>query len=185
MHKNMKIDQFVPGMSVGDAVSTHALEIQKMIQEQGIDSQIYSVLRHVSPHMKPACLDYRQFNGNAKPENILIYHFSIGSPLTSLFCQFPGKKVMVYHNITPARFFQGVNEEKAKVVEEGRKQLKELASVPDLALGVSEYNRQELIEAGFKETGILPLIIDREKLEMPPQVKLLNQYRDGKSLVPQ
>lgn len=176
----MRIDQFVPGMSVGDAVSNHALEIQKMIQEQGTESLIYSVFRHVSPHMKPACLDYRQFNGSDRPENILIYHFSIGSPLTPLFCRFPGKKVMVYHNITPACFFQGVNEEKAKVVEEGRKQLKELALVPDLALGVSEYNRRELVEAGFKTTGVLPLVIDRAKLETPPHVKLLNRYRDGK-----
>lgn len=175
-----KVHQLVPGMSVGDAVSQHALEIQQILRDQGIESNIYSVSQHVSPHMKAACLDYKEHAVESDPHNGLIYHFSTGSPLSDYFQSVPDKKIMIYHNITPARFFRGVSEEKAESVEEGRRQLKELAQTPELALGVSEYNRQELEEAGFKNTGVLPLVFEPQAWNGNLNEKLFKQYRDGK-----
>lgn len=176
----MQVHQFLPGMNVGDAVTTHALEIQNILKQKGEDSRIFSVMRHVSPHLKGACSDYREYAPLSNPHNSVIYHFSIGSELTPFFKNLPDKKVIIYHNITPAKFFQGINEKKASDVAEGRKQLNDLAPIPQLALGVSDFNRQELVEAGFRKTGVLPLIIDRSKWDVPPQRKLINLYRDGK-----
>ena len=47
-----------------------------------------------------------------------------------------------------------------------------------LALGDSEYNRQELEELGFEPTGVLPLIIDLTRLEQlsGPEAEMLNRY---------
>ena len=177
----MEIHQLVPGLCVGDAVTNHALEIQKFLKQQGHSSLIFSVDQHVSPHMKSACLDYRQHAATSSAKNILIYHFSTGSELTAYFQKAPDKKIMIYHNITPARFFRGLSEEKAESVEAGRLQLKELAPTPELALGVSQYNQKELIEAGFQNTGILPLVFDPHPWNGNLNSALLRKYRDGKT----
>ena len=39
-----------------------------------------------------------------------------------------------------------------------------LADRADLAVGVSEYNRLELVDAGFDQTGVLPLVVDTARL---------------------
>ncbi len=177
----MQVHQLVPGLSVGDAVTNHALEIQQILRELGHESNIYSVSKHVSPHMKSACLDYKEHASKSSKENIALYHFSTGSELTPYFQSLPDKKMMVYHNITPARFFQGLSEEKAKSVEEGRTQLNQLATSSEISLGVSEYNRSELEEAGYKNTGVLPLVIDPPSWDGSINDSLLKQYRDGKT----
>ncbi len=177
----MEIHQLVPGLCVGDAVTNHALEIQKFLREEGHSSLIFSVDRHVSPHMKSACLDYKQHAAKSSAKNILIYHFSTGSELTPYFRSAPDRKMMIYHNITPAHFFRGVSEEKAESVAAGRLQLNELAATPELALGVSEYNRKELIDAGFKKTGVFPLVFDPHKWNGHLNSALLRKYRDGKT----
>lgn len=176
----MQIHQLIPGLSVGDAVTNHALEIQKILRGMGIPSELFSVPRHVSPHLKKVGHDYREHAPLSSPKNGVIYHFSIGSELSQYFQQLPDKKVMIYHNITPAKYFRGLNDQKALDVEEGRKQLETLSSVPDLALGVSNYNRLELVEAGYAKTGVFPLILDPTQWNLPPRRGILNQYRDGK-----
>lgn len=175
----MQVHQFVPGMAVGDAVTNHALEIQGILRRWNISSEIYSVPRHVSPHMKPLCRDYREHRGRTRQEDIAVYHFSIGSELSDYFRALPDKKVMIYHNITPQKFFNTVSLQKAKAVEEGRQQLRDLAPVPDLALGVSDFNRRELEQAGYRRTGVFPLVVNEKKWDTPANRAILNRYRDN------
>jgi glycosyltransferase involved in cell wall biosynthesis len=87
--------------------------------------------------------------------------------------------VLVYHNITPAEWFDGVHEEKARVLRAGREEMRSLAGVPDLALGVSEFNRRELERFGFSPTGVLPLVADPAKLSSAPDPVFLRRFGDG------
>jgi glycosyltransferase involved in cell wall biosynthesis len=48
--------------------------------------------------------------------------------------------------------------------------------VADLALGVSEYNRKELEDAGFRRTGVIPLTIDWSGMDGEPDQALINKY---------
>jgi len=45
-------------------------------------------------------------------------------------------------------------------------------------LGVSEYNRQELLELGFKTSAVLPIIIDFGKYNVGADNKMLKRYDD-------
>jgi glycosyltransferase involved in cell wall biosynthesis len=58
-----------------------------------------------------------------------------------------------------------------------------LARVTDLALGVSEFNRQELEAAGFRRTGVLPILLDWAAYAHPPVRSLLERYRAGTTLL--
>ncbi len=42
-----------------------------------------------------------------RKEDVIIYHNSIGTEMTFDFENFPCRKIMVYHNITPPEFFDG------------------------------------------------------------------------------
>jgi glycosyltransferase involved in cell wall biosynthesis len=74
----------------------------------------------------------------------------------------------VYHNITPAHFFAPFDASVFGLARAGRAELATLAAVPDLALGVSEFNRAELESMGFERTGVLPLAVDLERLTQAP-----------------
>ena len=57
---------------------------------------------------------------------------------------------LVYHNITPPEYFVDVNKELVQLCYRGRRELALYKSRCDLALGDSEYNRQELEAIGFR-----------------------------------
>ncbi len=175
----MKINQLLPGFGSGDAISNYALQLQAILRGWGHESEIYCESRHVGPTEEHLCRDYRLYPAPGEPSDIAIYHYSIGSALTEFFGHVKGRKILIYHNITPHVWFQGIHDEKARSLWEGREELKRLAGVPDLALGVSEFNRRELEEFGFTRTAVLPLILDQARLSLTPDPKLLKRYGDG------
>ena len=67
---------------------------------------------------------------------------------------------LVYHNITPPEYFLGVHKDLVKLCFRGRRELTAYIDRCDLALGDSEYNRQELEALGFPRTGVLPVVPD-------------------------
>ena len=178
----MRIDQFLPGFGSGDAISNYALALRDIIRSWGCDSRIYSVRRHVTSLVEELCEDYRDFPSPGSPDDVVLYHYSIGSELSLFVSGLAGKKVLVYHNITPCGYFAGIHEEKMKALWEGREELKGMAGAVDLALGVSEFNRRELEECGFGRTGVLPLILDRKRLSsIAPDGALMRRYGDGRT----
>ncbi len=95
--------------------------------------------------------------------DVTILHFALPSPLTAGLARQAGRKAIVYHNITPERFFAPYNAEMARICRLGREELASLAPSVDLALADSEYNRRELADLGFRKTDVLPLFIDFRK----------------------
>ncbi len=75
---------------------------------------------------------------------------------------------LVYHNITPPEYFIGVHKDLVKLCFRGRRELTAYIDRCDLALGDSEYNRQELEALGFRDTGVLPVVPDFTHLDVPP-----------------
>ena len=79
----------------------------------------------------------------------------------------PDRMVLVYHNITPPEYFVDVNKELVQLCFCGRRELALYQPRCDLALGDSEYNRQELEALGFPPTGVLPVVPDFDHLAGP------------------
>ena len=80
--------------------------------------------------------------------------------MTDAFGRFAGGRVLQYHNVTPARFFAPYDPALFRLASLARQELATLVGRVDLALGVSDYNRQELEALGFAPTGVLPLAVD-------------------------
>ena len=176
----MRIDQLLAGFMPGDAISNYALEIRKLVRSWGCQSDIFVHPSNVDDRARHLCRPISEHKELSSPGNILIYHFSIGSNATGYFRTVPDRRVIIYHNITPARYFDVILPETAGFLREGREQLKELAGVTELALGVSEYNRRELEEAGFPRTGTVPLTNDWSSLDESPSRSIALRYQSSR-----
>jgi glycosyltransferase involved in cell wall biosynthesis len=112
--------------------------------------------------------------------DVTIFHFALPSPMTAPFASLNGRKVLQYHNITPASFFAPYDAGLFRLAALGRRELATLAGRVDLALGDSEFNRQELEALGFGPTGVLPIAVDTERITgAPPRPALERILGDG------
>ena len=76
---------------------------------------------------------------------------------------------LIYHNITPPEYFVGVHRTLARQCFRGRRELRAYADRCDLALGDSEFNRQDLEQLGFPRTAVLPVVPDFSHLDRPAE----------------
>lgn len=180
MKERGAIHQWTAGASTGDAISTYALALQGMLRAMGYESELFTDFNHVSFDMRTHCRDLRSFPADLPGKSAVIYHFSIGSYLTERFLSLPSgvTPILYYHNITPARYFRSFLPETARVLEEGRRQLLQLAPRVELAMGPSLYNCSELEEAGCRRTAHVPLLWDRPDILEPPDPGVLSLYDD-------
>lgn len=174
----MNVHQFLTSFSYGDAIGNEAMEIRDYLRSQGIGSEVFTL--HFHPRYAHQVRNYLDYDRFSAPGNTVIYHFSIGSPVTRKFLRLNDRKVIIYHNITPYRFFLDYHRVLAKDCFKGRLELKSLAGRVDLALGDSEYNRRELEEAGFRATGVLPLVMDFSKFAAPVLPVFRRLFADGR-----
>jgi glycosyltransferase involved in cell wall biosynthesis len=152
----MQIHQILPTLSHGDAIGNEARLMQSLFREWGYTSHIFAE----NIHPKITAFYVNKYKEYSHKDNILIYHYSIGSDITEFFKTLPDKKILIYHNITPPEYFIGINGVLYKLLKEGRDSLPSLIPYVKLAIGDSEYNRQELENMGFSRTTVLPILID-------------------------
>jgi glycosyltransferase involved in cell wall biosynthesis len=172
----MKVTQLLPSVHSGDAVGDSAYEIHKALIERGVESVIMGV--NIDDHLKDRTVDFKKFAQYDTPETIHIYHFAVPSPITYVFKVAKGRKVVIYHNITPPHFFERFSAELVAITTTGRHEIQLLADATDLGLADSEFNRLELEQYGFKRTGVLPILLDFSKYTLPADEQVLAQYHD-------
>jgi L-malate glycosyltransferase len=172
-----RVHQVLATLGYGDAIGHEVLGIQRALQAAGYESSIY--VETADPRLEPLTLDYRDMVGKVTEEDVLIHHFSIGSRASRTAYALPGRMALVYHNITPPEYFIGVHKDLVKLCFRGRRELTAYIDRCDLALGDSEYNRQELQDLGFPDTGVLPVVPDFTHLDGPPDRALSSGFDDG------
>ena len=158
----MEIIQLLPNMADGDAISNHAIELKQLLKGWGHTSEIYALVREggVSQHCRPI----QEFR--PKIDSITLYHYSIGCEKVSLlFEKCDGRKILIYHNITPYHFFSKLHAALAKCLKEGRERLGSFRNQVELAIGDSQYNVEELNDLGYRKTITLPIILDFKKFK--------------------
>ena len=114
--------------------------------------------------------------------DIIIYHKSTGTDLDKKLGDFPCRKIMIYHNITPPEFFRPYNPEAAALTARGYEGLRRLKSTVDMCLAVSEYNKADLIRYGFTcPIEVRPILIPFADYDKEPDSGTLARYSDGKT----
>ena len=154
------VHQFVSTISPRDAVGNIVVSIQKILQESGYNSEIYAETIH--PEMKKYAKSHTKYN-KENSDDILIYHHGFASNLVDYLLLLKNKIILIYHNITPASFFVELDDETVAGCIRGREQLDQLRDKVIMSLAFSKYSEEELIQKKFKNTAVIPAIIDLKK----------------------
>lgn len=170
------VHQVLATLGYGDAIGHEVLGIQQVLREAGYRSEIF--VETADARLEPQTRDYRELRDTSAPDNILIHHFSIGSRASRIAFALPDRMVLVYHNITPPEYFLDVHPLLVRQCYRGRRELSAYARRCDLALGDSEFNREELAAMGFPDTAVLPVVPGFAHLETPPDRRVVEAFDD-------
>ena len=161
----MRVNQWVPAAHRGDAIGDSARKVRDMLRGAGHESEIFALT--VDEELRREILPFS--DPGAVRGDVTIFHFALPSPMTEAFAGLKGARVLQYHNITPAHFFAPYDPGLFRLAALGRRELATLAGRVDLALGDSEFNRQELEDLGFTPTGVLPIAVNTERITGAPR----------------
>ena len=152
------------------------LGINRALRTAGYESEI--IVETADPRLEDLTVDYRDIVNDIGPDDLLIHHFSLGSKASRTAYALPARMVLIYHNITPPEYFLGVHEQLVRQCYHGRRELTGYRTRCELALGDSEFNRQELESLGFDPTGVLHVVPDFSHLDVTPDPRVLDAYDD-------
>jgi glycosyltransferase involved in cell wall biosynthesis len=168
------VNQWVPAAHKGDAIGDSARFMRRLLRRLGHRSEIYALTvddelqGEVHPFADP----------EARRGDLTIFHFALPSPMTEAFGRLPGRRVLQYHNVTPASYFAPFDAALFRLASFAREELATLVGRVDLALGASEYSREELESIGFGLTGVLPLAVDLKRVTLPSNRPALDLMLD-------
>ncbi|MDE6730917.1 MAG: glycosyltransferase, partial [Oscillospiraceae bacterium] len=174
----MRIIQFVPTLAFGDAVGNDTIALQKAMRELGYETRIYA--EAVDQRLpKNTAQDLCNGMPALEPSDIILYHMSTGSKLNYSLENYPCRKMMIYHNITPPHFFKNYNPDAQTNAQYGLDGLHHLAEsgTIDYCLADSAFNAQELRDAGFHcPIAVRPILIPFQDYETKPDAGILKKY---------
>lgn len=169
----MNIHQVMDALDYGDAVSNHAVNLRELLLEMGYNSGIYSKYVHNNRKQLFNPVDKLKVNN----EDIILFHFSGKSEIVQKIIDMKCKKLLVYHNVTPAHFFEKIGNF-YKYCNEGLKQLKNITHSFDGFIADSEFNKNDLNKMGVNNVQVLPIVIDFEAMSSHIiNESLLSQYK--------
>ncbi len=155
------LHQVLASAAPGDAITELALQTRTLLRQVG-PSEIYA--RHIAPALADDVLPIERY----RPRNargILIVHASIGQAEVHEFLTGrPEPLVLVYHNVTPGRFFEPYDTVFAGLLDVGRREVERLRPRVVCAIADSEYNARELSAMGYRDVRVVPPVMDVRRL---------------------
>jgi len=166
----MRIDQWVPALHRGDAIGDSARLMRDAFRSWGDSADVYAL--ELDDDLAGDGRPFSEWRAGG-PDDVVILHYALPSPLTAALRAHRGRRVLLHHNVTPPEFFEGYDPEMVRICTLGREELAGLREAVDLGLGDSEFNRRELELAGFRRTGVLPIYLDFTRYRQKPNPVLL------------
>jgi glycosyltransferase involved in cell wall biosynthesis len=139
-------------LTPGDAVGNDVLGMGRALRACGHEVGLFA--DHIALDRSHAWPLSRLRTFLAGRDGLVIYHHAIGwDRAVRLLGKLRCRRVVRYHNVTPARFFEGLNAGCVADCRQGRAQLRQLADYRcDLYLSASAFNQREL-EAEGADSG--------------------------------
>ncbi len=170
--------QLVHTLSYGDAISGEVLALQRCARERGYESEIFAI--NIHPAYQGKARKYAELSQDYSGDVWL--HYSLGSPLNECYRNLRrARRTLVYHNLTPARWFAGINPRIVDDIERGARELPALCAMSDRLIADSEFNAGELKALGF-HADVLTLPIDPARWSEPANAGIASLLRADPSL---
>jgi glycosyltransferase involved in cell wall biosynthesis len=167
----------LPRLAWGDAVGNQVRYLQALLRGWGYASEVYAGQwdEECRGQVRPA----EAWLKEAREDSVLLIHHSFESRLVPLIARGPGRKVLVYHNVTPAPLFEGFDRKVAAACEAAREELLALRPLVEAAFAYSHFSAEELTAAGFGRVEVLPFALDWNAFHAPPDPTFQAEFDDG------
>ncbi|MFZ5446896.1 MAG: glycosyltransferase family 4 protein [Myxococcota bacterium] len=152
-----RVHQLLPNFTLSDAMGQAAVAWQRALRHLGFAGELYA--EEVAPGLRS--LVHPASELWVRPDDLVLYHHGIASPLAGRVMHLPCRRGVVFHNVTPARFYEGTR--LAEPLVAGRAQLAALADFVEVSIGVSRFNARELEVAGHRNVHVVPLFVEPER----------------------
>lgn len=173
----------IPTFEPRDAVGNDAFGMYQVLRQAGYPVKIFSQTINPSysaiaePMAPPASGLFRDRRA------VMIYHHATDWPIgEQIFGESQNKKVIKYHNVTPAEFFSGYAENYYQGCRNGAAATGRLARVDNTWIwGDSQFNTDEFIARGADVARcrvIAPLHQVKELLDCPLDPAVIGKYRE-------
>jgi glycosyltransferase involved in cell wall biosynthesis len=146
------VHQVLSGAGPVDAVTQQAFEYQRVL-----GGEVYAAA--IEPAVRGRVRSVKRLD--PAPDDLLLFHYSAYAPRLEPLLEMPQRKLLVYHNVTPAEYLWEHQPHVATLCALGRDHLPRWAQAVDVAAAVSEYNAAELREAGARDVRVVPILLRR------------------------
>lgn len=175
----MRIAQLTENLMAADAISDNVMALHAALRQGGFEPLLFAGHDGLHPEgIRVGCP--RDMEKELRPSDLLLYQYSIGSPLTDWFLQQRCRKAIVYQNITPPEFLEPYDAALADAARLGREKLAAMVGQVDFAFASSEYSAEELRALGYRDVTVLPVLMDFSRYEISPDSAMTQRLRDGK-----
>ena len=171
----MRIAQVLPTLNMGDAVGNNCRAIDAILREAGYDTRIYA--ENIDARLPKGAAEHITNLRKLGDRDILLYHLAIAFDMD--LRQFGGRCVFQYHNVTPPEFFERYDHFSYCACSLGLDQMRASKDIPELCWADSDFNKQNLIDAGYSCCiHTIPILVPFEDYEKPADPKVLKRYED-------
>ncbi len=157
------IHQFSAAVCIGDGITNGIFFTQRLLRELGFASEIYSV--DIPAGLAHQVIPFHLLQPAS--DQLMLFHFGLGFDEVEWLDQMTMPKIMVYHNITPSALLPAEGALR-RLADLGRRQLLQWPAHFIGAIGDSEYNSEELRQAGYSNVHTIPLLVDTDKVRATP-----------------
>ncbi|KJS09228.1 MAG: hypothetical protein VR73_03075 [Gammaproteobacteria bacterium BRH_c0] len=172
------IHQICPRCTLGGGITNGMLFVRRLLREAGIESNIYAA--DIPPSLAH---EIRLLSDYVDDENqVLLIHHGIGNHHETWLPTAAARKLMVFHNITPAGFFDQ-DDPILPQLELGWQQLQRWKGWLDGVIADSQANLKALLEHDYDPSRcrVIPLLVDLDKWRrlksIPPARPLQDEFR--------
>ncbi len=146
----LSVHQFHSGTGFHDAITRQMLSIQKVLRELGYVSDIFA--EHIDPELRDQIRRFELYEDT--PDQVLLWHHSMGNYGFDRMLNLAGRVITVYHNITPPKYLS--DPEVKRFSRLGTEQLEILAKRSSWGVAASNFNRKEMHKVGFDRVEVIP-----------------------------
>ncbi|PTL76200.1 glycosyl transferase family 1 [Vitiosangium sp. GDMCC 1.1324] len=151
--------------------------LRELLRGWGYASEIYADQwdEECRSQVRPA----QDYPREADADSVLLIHHSYESRLVPLVRRSPGRKALVYHNVTPARLLEGFEHKVANGCVAAREELLALRPLVERAFAYSRFSAEELVAGGFPHVSVIPFAVDWRVFDVAPDPTLRAELDDG------
>jgi L-malate glycosyltransferase len=168
-----RIHQVLSGAGPVDAVTAQAFAYADAFRSWGMAGGVYAAA------IEPALRSRVQPVARLDPagDDLLLFHYSAYAPRLEPLLDLPQRKLLVYHNVTPAEWLWEHQPHVATLCALGRDHLPRWARAVEVAVAVSEYNAAELRAVGGRDVRVVPVLFDRDRFTPGSGTRILSVGR--------